>query len=234
MAKFRFKSTRPRGRGSYSGNRRGAVDRKRLTTQISLLNQKAAARSFPLRSLPCRHKFSITEGQDRVLIAENSTAGTSTGVMTFTLAQCEGQLELTKMYDTYVIKQVEVEFAWAMGGVTDTRSVVPPRLEYMFDADGGSDNIDVQLRASARSQTRILDPARKHIIAFKPAVLTEIYKSAIATSYAPKFDQTLDLASADVPHWGLKWRLVFPAVSTINVGQLTARCRYHVEMISAR
>jgi hypothetical protein len=49
-----------------------------------------------------------------------------------------------------------------------------------------------------------MKPDRVYTIPVRPALLQEVYRTAVTTSYVPKWGQFVDLGTADVPHYGLK------------------------------
>jgi len=178
------------------------------------------------------HLHRRIETDDRVLVATTDPLAQYEGSLSFQADRLSGYTELSSMYDQYVIKQVKVEFQWGLSTGTDLTTFVPPRLNLLFDSDGYSGTVDTEMRQSGRARSIILDPRKKHVVYLKPAVRSEMYRSALTTGYGAKFDQPIDCATMDVPHYGLLWQIQKGTGGL--TGSLTARITYDVEMLNTR
>lgn len=178
------------------------------------------------------HMHRRTETTDRTLVETDGTAFNPSGSMAFLASLVQNASELQGMYDSFIIRQVRIEFQWGLGASVDEDQRVPPRLNLLFDPDASSDTIDQQLRQSGRTRSIILSPQKRHVVYLKPCVRAEVYKSALTTGYMNQFDASLDVANFEIPHYGLVWQL--QTVGAGLSGSLTARVTYDLEMRNTR
>lgn len=153
------------------------------------------------------HHFKRTA--ELTAIVGATAAGTpidTLGALQFTLSQVPNVSEFSQLYDMFRVNAIKVSFVPAQTG-SDINPV--SSFGYMPDFWTVLDYDD----ASTPSKTDMLQyPGLKktrghqtHHRYFKPAVLAELYRSAVSTSYAPKWKQWLDFSHTDVPMYGIKY-----------------------------
>lgn len=83
---------------------------------------------------------------------------------------------------------------------------VRPMVYWQIDHNDVDATSLLNLKASSRTKRKMLSAAEPEFsISFKPAVRSEVFKSALTTEYAPKWGQYLSTTNgAVIPHFGLK------------------------------
>lgn len=125
---------------------------------------------------------------------------------TVSLSNLPAFTEFAALFDRYMITYVKVFYhlkidpsAQSPGGSSF------PKLYYIRDYDDSSSpaNID-ELRQHSKCTYRVMNPNKPVVFGFRPATLTEKYRSPISTTYSPQWNQWIDMATTDVPHYGYK------------------------------
>ena len=106
-----------------------------------------------------------------------------------------------------------------------------PQLNLVKDYDDDTTPDDAYMRSSGRVIRRRLTANRPFRIAITPAVLGQVYKSAVATGYAPKWNTKIDMADPSTPHYGCKFQLVLPAT---DIGFIQVTAKYYVSCYQTR
>lgn len=126
---------------------------------------------------------------------------------TFSFSQLPNVIEFTSLFDRYMITHVQLKFFLTIDpSAQAAASAVYPRMWWVRDYDDSiaPGSLD-SLREHAKVSTKILTPNRPVIVNIKPAVLSETYRSALATTYSPKWRTWIDCGATDCPHYGLKY-----------------------------
>lgn len=128
------------------------------------------------------------------------------GSLVFSIGLVPNVSEFSQLYDMYKINGIKLKLVPAQTG-SDLNA--PATAQYMPDLwtvidydDGNTPTKNDLLQYPGLKVTR---GNQVHSRYFKPAVSAEIYRSAVTTSYAPKWKQWLDFAVTDVPHYGIKY-----------------------------
>lgn len=79
-----------------------------------------------------------------------------------------------------------------------------PKLWYITDHDDSSTTTIAAIKERVGVKCCVLKPNVVKKITVKPAVAVQIYKTAVAAGYGPRWGQFIDMANPDVPHYGLK------------------------------
>lgn len=127
----------------------------------------------------------------------------------FNLAQLPNYTEFSNLFDRYMLTHVQLRFTLKIDpSAQAAASAVYPKLYYVKDYDDSSSpaSLDV-LREHSRCVQKVLYPNRPVIVNVKPAILQEIYRSGVATTYSPRWKTWIDCNTMDCPHYGLKWGL---------------------------
>lgn len=159
----------------------------------------------------------------------------------FSLSQCLQALQYTQLFEYYKINKVVVEFRYKGPstpayttingtGTTNNEIVneVNPVLYFKVDHnDIIADSLN-KLKESMRTKEHQFTNNRPNFtITLKPAIQTEAYKSAIATTYIPKWGQWLSTLDSTVPHYGLKCYAVSGLGSSANMGSIEVNSKIY-------
>lgn len=127
----------------------------------------------------------------------------------FNLNQLPNVSEFTNLFDQYKITGAKLSF-------------VPGASESLYSPISGTSTangfarfhsvIDYDDTTTPPSEDAMLQygslkttgPMQTHVRYIKPKILHEIYRSAIATGYAPRAADWIDVGTPDVPHYGIK------------------------------
>lgn len=128
---------------------------------------------------------------------------------TFMLNMLPGVSDFTNLFDQYKINGAKISYVptlseGILNPITNQVAVLGySRLHSAIDYDDSSTptSEDQLLEYGSHKAT---NPFQTHTRYLKPKVLQEIYRSSLATSYAPRGSMFIDLATTDVPHYGLK------------------------------
>lgn len=125
----------------------------------------------------------------------------------FTLGALPDVSDFTNLFDRYMITHVQLRFFLIIDPSAQAAAAATyPKLYFVRDYDDSTAPASLNsLRQHSKCVVRVMNPNRAVTINIKPAITTEVYRSAVATSYSPKWRQWVDMAHTDVPHYGLKW-----------------------------
>lgn len=174
--------------------------------------KKRYKRSIP-RSL--RADYSVKLNSLTFQIANNSTVPLK-GAMNFSLSQCLGYTDYTKLFDQYRVNMVIVKFTPSLTTVvnrpfddttTPTDGTVP-RLVTALDRDDSTIPIDFE-SVQSKSKSRITYATKYQSYKFRPNRLTMVYRTQATTGYKvdTQVKEFLDCGQADIPHYGVKYCL---------------------------
>lgn len=151
---------------------------------------------------------------------------------TFQLTDIINVADFENLFDQFKIEKVELIMRWSPTASVYTSSntnqgqgVYNPVLYYVRDYDDNdlinniTDMQEIQKHRSVR-----LTPHRPIKINLKPAVLAQAYKTAVTTSYGPKWGMKLSMNDDSTPHYGLK---VGVQKLGENMGQISIDTKYH-------
>lgn len=175
------------------------------------------------RSMPKRSRFGNKRLRRQVHIfkrtaylgtatASISAAGVATPIANahqFSLSQLPGVSEFSNLFDQYKITGARIQYTPAASegiiqpGVNASAALGYSRVHSVIDYDDASapSSEDQLLEYGSHKSTA---PFATHSRYIKPKVLHEIYRSAVATSYAPRASTYLDMTNTDIPHYGIK------------------------------
>lgn len=111
------------------------------------------------------------------------------------------------LYDQFRITHVQMRFMLRTDPSAQAAATATyPRLYYARDYNDLNLPANLnELREYSKCKIVHLKPDKTVVVNLKPAVLTEVYKTAVSTGYAPKWRQWISTADASVPHYGVKW-----------------------------
>lgn len=156
-----------------------------------------------------------------------ATGGYVGAAQQFRIDQLPNVSEFTTLFDQYTIRYVKWYLVLRSTGTSMVESAVNgsigmPNLIVVRDYDDAtvpaSSNVGYdELREFNKAKTFCFTAERRCFrIGIKPAVLSEVYRSGVATSYVPKFNQRIDCVTADVPHFGLRYVIQVPTTALLT------------------
>lgn len=169
--------------------------------------------------------------------------------MTFMLSNVQNYTEFTNLFDQYKITKVEVLlklhtntfFQLATDGTTAINAPVAFPTIYMYnDHDDADTPTLVDMRQRQKVVRRVLRPNSVVKWSVRPSILNQLYRTALTTGYAPKFNQFIDCSATDVPHYGWKYYLDYDGYTTPSGGgygqdiHVNVELKYHFECKDAR
>jgi len=143
------------------------------------------------------------------------------GSIVTSLSQLVQSSDFTSLFDQYRIRKVIVTFqlitnpdscaytnsdAWVnqSGGTSRPLTNWYPKLWYIPDYDGGSDETIPSIKERQGVRCKILRPNSVVKIAFTPKCRTLTYSTSTSTGYSPKNIQ-IDMTDTNVEHFGIKY-----------------------------
>lgn len=161
--------------------------------------------------------------------ASISAAGTPSPVASafaFSLSQVPNVSEFSSLFDQYKLTGVRMRITPALTqGISSPLFGTSAALGYSkvhtaidYDDNTAPTSEDELLEyGSLKSTTAFKDHTRY----IKPKLLQQVYRSALSTSYAPKSSVYLDMATSDVPHFGLKLWVSAPNTPAGTAGSIS-------------
>lgn len=159
----------------------------------------------------------------------------------FSLSQCLQVGHYTALFEYYKINKVVVEFRYKGvstpayttingTGITANEIVneVNPVLYFKIDHNDINSDTLATMKESMRTREHQFTNSRPTFtITLKPAIQTEAYKSAIATTYMPRWGQWLSTSDDTVPHYGLKCYAVAGLASSTFQGSIEVNTKIY-------
>jgi len=180
---------------------------KRTRTQAPATYRRGWTRSMVPRNRPGVGIYNFRRNYNHGDLAGNATFNPLLVGNSFTFSTLPNANEFGVLFDQYKITSVKLRFYLAIDPAAQTAATaVYPRMWWTTDNDddGVPTSID-QLREHSDVKTEILHPDRPIEVFLKPSVLATVYRSAVSSSYVPKWGQWIDMAAQNVPHYGLKY-----------------------------
>lgn len=164
--------------------------------------------------------------------------------LSFTLSQAEGAADFTALYDQYRIRAVQVKFSPISLTINNLNSSAlssgqSPTLMSVIDYD---DSTDLPSASVARQYSTCIvnqystSQSKATTRYFTPASLTQLYRTLTTTGYSSKYGQWIDVATNDVPHYGMKFLMTTPVTinaTDTNVGY-QIDTKYYLEFRNSR
>lgn len=157
---------------------------------------------------------------------------------TFQLTDVYNRASYADIFEYYTINKVIVTYRYKADGdprrdVTQANQMgvneANPVLYFKVDHNDASSDSLATLKASSRTRTfQFTNDKPELSITVKPAVLDEVYKSSVASTYVPKWGQKLTTADLTVPHYGLKSYAVAPGAA--QYGSIKVTMKYYFTM----
>lgn len=123
----------------------------------------------------------------------------------FSLNSVTASTDFTNLFDMYKITFVQVKFFLVIDPSAQAAAVARyPRMWWTRDYDDANTLSINQIRERSKCGTALLTPAKPITINVRPAIATEVFRTALSSGYAPKWRQWIDCDQPDVSHYGLK------------------------------
>lgn len=124
----------------------------------------------------------------------------------FQLTDVQNAAEFGALYDRYMITHVQMKFYLRVDpSAQGAATAIWPRMWYTTDYDDTAPDTIAEIRERPHYKEHVLNPARPLVVNIKPAINALTYRTALASGYAPKWKQWIDMAQLDVPHYGFKY-----------------------------
>lgn len=182
--------------------------RKRTTASRSARRKRTRASAVKLaRTVNTRNElYHFTRwGATSAINGNAAYLPYSTG-FAYNLNQLAGVADFTGLFDRYQITYVKHYFTLSVDvSAQSATTAVYPQLFYVRDYDDNSPLITMdEMRQHGKCRRVTLMPGKTVSIGLRPAILAMMYATAITTSYCPKWNQWVDMATPQVPYYGLK------------------------------
>lgn len=132
------------------------------------------------------------------LVAGGAAVGSA---LNFQLASVPAFSEFQNLYDQYQIKAIKLSLIPRFTEVPNSSSTGNMWSVLDYDDSNVPPNIDTLLQYQNVKRTRMNAVHSRYL---KPAVTNEVFATGIATAYAPVKNTWLDIANANVEHYGVK------------------------------
>lgn len=166
----------------------------------------------------------------------------NTYVTTIQLSDILQAGEYANLFEFYRIDKLVLKVRYKVGGQYANTDVaagksmneINPYIYLKVDHDDiNPDTMAVLQQSSKTKDVQLRNDAPFATFAIKPSVLGEIYKSAIASVYSPKWGVWLPSSELSIPHYGIKMNVEVPAGSTsANYGSLVLTGKLYFTMKS--
>lgn len=194
----------------------------------AMKNAMFRARRRPLALKP--HAF-----VERRIVESVLTPNGSGYFVSFALDDVYNKTSYQKLFEYYKIDKVVVEFSYKADGdprrdVTQANQMgvneANPLLYFKVDHnDITADSLATMKASSKTRKYQFTNDKPNFTIQIKPAVLDEVYKSSVASTYVPKWQQWLTTADLTVPHYGLKCYAIAPGAA--QYGSIVVTAKYY-------
>lgn len=152
---------------------------------------------------------------------------------TFSLDKLPSYTEFDTLYDRYKITTVIVKFQlisnpdanyFPGNNTTANADNWYPKLWYYPDYDDNTAPTSLdEVKQNARAKHFVLKPNREFTVKVKPAVNIQTYRTETTTGYSPKWNQWIDIAQVNVPHYGLKYWIDLNGITALSAQQMNVR-----------
>ena len=150
------------------------------------------------------------------------------------------QAYYSQLFESYKIDKIVLKVRYKCGGLyanTDITAGRPmqevnPIIYVKADHDDITpDAVAVLLQSSRTKEKQLRNDMPYATFTIIPAIQSEVYKSTIASAYAPKWGTFLPAKSPAIPHYGMKMQVETPDVSTnADYGSLTLQAKMYFTM----
>lgn len=196
------------GRTGYAN-----VVRRAAARGVVRMNRTRASASLNV------HKFSrYALGTSVLSMGDGVQTGFSNNHV-FTLSSLVNATEFGQLFDLFRIDKVIVTYRLInnpdannyLNSATTAAANWYPTVWSINDYDDNAPENISEMKERIGVKNRILYPNKKMKFVVRPKVLVQTYRTALTTGYAPK-SLFVDMATQDIPHYGLKTTIDFAGV----------------------
>lgn len=183
---------------------------KKRTKRRARIRVRTGRKNVPIKLQ--KHTFIRRYDPYEISLGTNSTFVVDDTLQNVNVADTIEWSELKALFDKYKIDHLKVKFTWMLNNASNNNNDYNPSMaqfggpELLLhkNRDGESAPADLEEFNSKSSVQKIrLKPFESYTMSYKPNVLTEIYKTTLASAYGPKYDQFLRTEDDSVPYYGL-------------------------------
>lgn len=183
-----------------------------------------------------QHNF-VERGNSETTIQVDTEASAVGLFKEFNIDQMWNATYYKELFEYYKLNKVVVTFRYKStpqpaslsGGTQPFFNELNPLIYFKVDHNDITADTLLTLKESTRTRTKQLTNNESEFsIVLKPAVQAEAYKSAIASTYVPKWGQWLSTNDGSVPHYGLKCYVVGYRDANYNPGKIAVSYKYYV------
>lgn len=193
-------------RRSYKRKRVATYSAQRRPAKLSIMRSLTTGRNI--------HSFSRRCATQLITLSANSV-GVGAGYQ-FQFNQMINSSEFSVLFDMYKITRVTMEFhlhtnpfieigtnpvnANSVGYAPTTFPTLYIRNDH---DDAAAPTLDAMKECSSTKRF-VLAPNKFIKWSCKPAILGQLYRTAVTTGYSPQWNKWIDMGNLDVPHYGTK------------------------------
>lgn len=126
----------------------------------------------------------------------------------FQLLSLPNVTEFSNLFDQYQISGVLTTVRYTCNTATASSKLGLPTLYWCYDNDDGTAITSMAELTQRKHSSKLLSSPAK--IFCRPSTVSEIYRSALTTGYAPDWKKWIDMTTTDIPHYGIKFFLLLP------------------------
>lgn len=196
----------------------------RKRTRRTYINRRKA---IIRRKAKVNHLTTQRFNSNQVATGSDTIPGNGGGFF-FKLSDLYNYNEFTALFDQYMIVGIKYRFVMKINpdfNTTSTYKGIYPVLKWVHDHDDSSapsSANDLVQYPQMREFNFSTDKNCTRWMYLKPAIANEVFGTALATAYQPKWRQWCDNAYPGIQHYGLKWYY-----DNLFAGQsLTLECKY--------
>jgi hypothetical protein len=185
-------------------------------------------------------KFEQTITMDSSTLTSGGNLATGYG-RTFALDDIAQVASYKELFDSFIIRKVvaEIRFDWTYNNFADAAANRPVNPIYPIllikndHNDVGSETYAALLESQKTRQVQMkAQQVVSHVL--KPAVQVEAYKTALASSYQPKWNCELRSTDSATPHYGIKIQVkTAPGNVNVSLGSLNITYKMYFTMKNA-
>jgi len=147
----------------------------------------------------------------------------------FSLSQLPNSSDFTKLFDQYCIDRVEVTFEMDISDGALNSTTRWPRVAIApdFNNQGAPLSENEVLSYEQSRQYQFSTSERRFTTVLRPMVAATIFRTGVTSAYEMKKAGWLDVATNDVPHYGLRYFITNHNTTSFGSSRICVYQRYH-------
>lgn len=181
------------------------VQRHRVARRKKAIKRVANSRVTPRNSIV--HKF--RRNMAPFTVTGNAVYTPYLGSFDYQFGNVTTATDFTNLFEYYRITHIQMRaYLKVDPSAQSAATAIYPKIWYCMDHNDNSTPASInELRERSDVKVKVLSPNRPVKIDLKPSVLAETYRSAVTTTYSPKWKQWLPCENTNVPHYGFKYAI---------------------------